>query len=147
MDAIDQKLIALLQRDCTLAYHELGRRVGLSVTAVRARLAKLRGRGDIRAYVALIRPEAIGLEVCAFVLVAVRGAKNDRKFLNAVVKFPEVEECHVVTGDYSLLLKVRARDLKTLNKVLNRKVKTLPGVAGTQVMIVLSSARDKAAGV
>jgi Lrp/AsnC family transcriptional regulator, leucine-responsive regulatory protein len=147
MDDIDERLIELLQEDCTLPYHELGRRVGLSVTAVRARLGKLRGRGDIRAYVAMIRPESLGLEVCAFVLVSVRGGKNDKGFVRDVLALDEVEECHVVASEYSHLVKVRVRDLKHLNHIVNGTLKKLPGVLRAQTTVVLSSPRDKAVGL
>ena len=147
MDPIDERLVELLQRDCRVPYHELGRGVGLSVTAVRARLTKLRGRGDVRAYTALVRPESLGLEVCAFVLLSVSGSKSDKTFTSAVLNLREVEECHRIASEFSYLLKIRTRDLKHLDEFVSRNVKTLTGVLAVQTMVVLSSARDKAAGI
>jgi len=147
MDSIDARLMALLQEDCTLPYHELGRRVGLSVTAVRARLAKLRGRGDIRAYTALVRPESLGFQVCAFVLLTVVGSKGDQAFTSAVLDLSEVEECHRIASEFSYLLKVRARDLRHLDKFVREDLKAQPAVRDVQTMVVLGSIRDKAAGI
>jgi Lrp/AsnC family leucine-responsive transcriptional regulator len=146
VDPIDAQLFNLLQEDCSRSLADLGKRVGLSISAVNERLKKLRARGDVRAYVALINPQTIGYTTCAFVQVALERARNDRGFVGAVVRMPEVEECHHVTGEFPYLLKIWARDVQHLEQ-LDDHIKKLGGVVRTQTSIVLSSPKGQVTGL
>ena len=65
-------------QDCPRSLADLGQQVGLSVSGVKERLRKLRYRGDVRAYVALMNPQTLGYDACAFVRIVVEGKKNER---------------------------------------------------------------------
>lgn len=145
LNSIDARLLDLLQRDCSQSLAELGSRVGLSISAVNERLRKLRARGHVRAYVALVDPQSLGYATCAFVLVAIESKKNEKTFVEAIVKLPEVEECHHVSGEFPYLLKVWARDIQEL-ELLDDKLKEL-GVIRTQISVVLSSPKDRVTGL
>lgn len=147
MDPIDAKLLNLLQEDCSRSLAELSKRIDLSISAVNERLKKLRARGDIRAYVALINPLTVGYTMCAFVQVLVNGKRNEQAFIESVVKMPEIQECHHVSGEFPYLLKVWARDLRHLEHLLDREIKTRKGVARTQASIVFSSPKDQVTGL
>jgi Lrp/AsnC family transcriptional regulator, leucine-responsive regulatory protein len=147
MDPIDAHLLDLLQQDCSRSLAELGKEVNLSISAVKLRLEKLRARGEVRAYVALISPDRLGYTICAFVQVLVDGKKNERHFLKSVLKMPEIEECHRVSGEFPYLLKLWARGLPDLERVLDEKIKTRPGVVGVRTSIVLSSPKDQVTGL
>lgn len=147
MDRIDAHLLNLLQADCSRSLADLGERVGLSVSAVNERVKKLRARGDVRAYVALINPQTLGYTTCAFVQVAVEGNRNEREFIESVLRMPEVEECHHVSGELPFLLKMWAHDLQHLERLLDGKIKTRTGVVRTQTSIVLSSPKDQVTGL
>lgn len=142
MDQTDRDLLALLQQDSTLSYAQLGKRVGLSTSGVLARLRNLRARGEVRAYVALLDPQAVGLTVCAFVQVLLAQPADEPAFVSLVRKMPEVQECHQITGDFGYLLKIRARDNNHLAELLKMKIKVLPGIARMQVSIVLASLKE-----
>lgn len=147
MDSLDSRLLNLLQTDCSLSLAELGDRVGLSISGVKDRLRRMRARGDVRAYVALIDPRAAGYGLCAFVQVAVEGQKNERAFVAAMLKLPEVEECHRVSGELPCLLKLWANDLGHLERLIEDKIKPRGGVARVQASIVLSSPKDHVTGL
>lgn len=147
MDPIDAKLLNLLQEDSSRSLAELGKRIDLSISAVNERLKKLRARGDIRAYVALINPLTVGYTMCAFVHVLVTGKRHEQAFIESVVKMPEIQECHRVTGEFPYLLKVWARDLEHLEHLLDREIKTKKGVVRTQASIVFSSPKDQVTGL
>ena len=147
MDATDRKILNLLQEDCSRALAELGRAVGLSPSGVNERLKRLRARGDIRAYVALVHPQALGYATCAFVQVAVEGRKNEQAFLAAAMNMPEVQEIHHVSGEFPFLLKVRARDIPHLEDLLNNQLKVQTGVRRVQTSVVLSSPKDHVTGL
>lgn len=125
----------------------LGQEVGLSVSAVNERLKKLRARGDVRAYVALIDPRTVGYSTCAFVRVAVEGQRQERSFVELVLKLPEIEECHRISGEFPVLLKIWAHDLQHLERLLDGTIRTRSGVVRTEVSIVLSSPKDHVTGL
>ena len=118
LDAIDKKILALLQQDATLPLEEIATRVGASRTPVWNRIRRLRERGIIRAQVALLDAEALGLEACFFVLI--RTAEHDpdwaRRFLDAVRARPEVVEAHRLAGDIDYLLKVQVRNARAYDR-------------------------------
>lgn len=118
LDAIDKKILTLLQQDATLPLEEIATRVGASRTPVWNRIRRLRERGIIRAQVALLDAEALGLEACFFVLI--RTAEHDpdwaRRFLDAVRARPEVVEAHRLAGDIDYLLKVQVRNARAYDR-------------------------------
>ena len=147
MDPIDAELLNALQEDCSQSLAEIGSRVGLSISAVNERLKKLRARGDVRAYVALINPHTIGYTTCAFIHVAIEGRGNEQGFVRAVLKMPEVEQCHHVSGEFPYILKLWCRSLDQLERLLEDKIKAINGVFRTQTFVVLSSAKDRVTGL
>ncbi len=109
LDDLDRNILALVQQDASLPLDEIARRLGTSKTPVWNRIRKLRAAGVIRAEVALLDPEMLGLESCFFVLI--RTAQHDTawlaRFLKAVQERPEVMEAHRLAGDIDYILKVR----------------------------------------
>ncbi|SPE31518.1 putative Proline dehydrogenase transcriptional activator [Candidatus Sulfopaludibacter sp. SbA3] len=146
MDSIDAQLLALLQEDCSRSLAALGQRVGLSISAVKDRLRRLRARGDVRAYVALINPQTFGYTTCAFVQVVIEGKKNERAFLGFLLKMPGIQECHHVAGEFCYLVKIWAHDLPDLEHLLEG-IQGRPGVMRVQTSVVLSSPKDSVTGL
>jgi len=147
MDPIDGQILNFLQEDCSRSLAELGKAVGLSVSAVNERLKKLRARGDVRAYVALINPQSLGYSTCAFLQIVVEGKRNEQRFIDSAVKMPEIQECHHTAGEFAYLLKIWARDLQHLEHLLSEKIKALKGVVRVQTSVVLSSPKDHVTGL
>ncbi|HEX2664744.1 MAG TPA: Lrp/AsnC family transcriptional regulator [Candidatus Acidoferrum sp.] len=147
MDPTDAKILNLLQEDCSRSLSELGRSVGLSTSGVNERLKRLRARGHVRAYVALVNPETLGYGTCAFVRLAVEGRKNEEAFLAAALKMLEVQEIHHVSGEFPFLLKIWARDVRHLEDLLNSQLKAHTGVLRVQTSVVLSSPKDRVTGL
>ncbi|WP_299359527.1 Lrp/AsnC family transcriptional regulator [uncultured Paracoccus sp.] len=118
LDATDRKILTLLQQDTTLPLDEMASRVGASRTPVWNRIRRMREQGVIRAQVALLDPEALGLEACFFVLI--RTAEHDpdwaARFLTAVRARPEVVEAHRLAGDIDYLLKVQVRNARAYDR-------------------------------
>lgn len=108
-DDLDRNILSLLQRDASLSLDEIARKVGASKTPVWNRIRKLKASGVVRAEVALLDPEKVGLESCFFVLI--RTAQHDadwlERFLRAVKARPEVVEAHRLAGDIDYILKVQ----------------------------------------
>jgi Lrp/AsnC family leucine-responsive transcriptional regulator len=143
MNDIDRQLLALLQRDSTLSYAELGRRIGLSTSAVNERIKKLERTGAIRSWSVLVNPHAVELSLLAFMLVVLEG--NDKTFADRIAAMPEVQECHHITGEFSYLLKIRVRDPEALEEFLMQKLRQIPGFSRTHTIVVLSSTKEEPA--
>jgi Lrp/AsnC family leucine-responsive transcriptional regulator len=142
MDEADRIILDRLQTDGSLTYAEIGSAAGLSASAVNDRLKRLRAEGTIRRMTADIDPAAVGLNLLAFVLVAVSEPAGEAGFRNAIKATAEVLECHHLTGDYSYLLKLRLRDTAHLEQFLMDRLKPLAGVVRTHTLIALSSVKE-----
>lgn len=142
MDAIDRKILAHLQKKGRDSYAEIGAAVGLSVSAVNERLKKLEASGALAAWTIAVDPEQVGRPTLAFVSVALGGPSADKAFVRAVAALPDVLECHHVTGQWSYVLKLRVATNAALERVIVDRIKSIPGVARTETVIVLSSAKD-----
>ena len=118
LDDTDRKILAVMQEDASLALDEIARRTGASKTPVWNRIRRLREAGVIRRQVAILDPEALGLEACFFVLI--RTSEHDPgwagRFLAAVRARPEVIEAHRLAGDVDYILKVQVRNARAYDR-------------------------------
>src|SRR6185295_19083235 len=103
LDEKDRRILELVQRDAKLPQAEIAKRVGLSTAAVNERLKKLENAGVIRRHIALVDPRAVGATVCAFVEVFIEHPRYEAGFIARALKLDEVQECHHITGEFSLL--------------------------------------------
>jgi Lrp/AsnC family leucine-responsive transcriptional regulator len=119
LDAVDWRILEELQANGRITYTELGRRVSLTAPAVADRVRRLEEARVVRGFRADLDPAAIGYPVTAFVRWTASG--QDCAHLAEVARgFPEVVECHRITGEASYLLKVVARDVAHLEAVIDR---------------------------
>ena len=109
IDALDRKILGVLQRDASLSLDDIARDVGSSKTPVWNRVKKLREAGVIKQQTVLLEAEALGFEACFFVLIRTseHEATWQRAFLEALQNRPEVQEAHRLAGDIDYILKVR----------------------------------------
>lgn len=131
LDEIDRRILGEVQSDGRVTNQELSERVGLSPSPCLRRLRQLEGVGIITRYVALVDPERVGLAVTAFVRVRL-DAQDDRHlelFESAVVEFPEVMECYLMTGEADYQLRVLVGSLGEFEDFLRRRLTRIPGVA------------------
>ena len=118
---------------------ELAAAIHLSAPQCFRRVRSLEERGVIRGYHASVDAAALGLDVIAYVSLNIVGnAFGQVREIEAQLRdFPQVLECHIVSGDCDYLLKVVARDLKTLSHFLTDRLMQVPGVANVRSMICL----------
>ena len=139
LDAIDRKILIALQADGRASNVELSAQVHLSAPQCFRRVRALEERGVIRGYRAQVQAEALGLGVTAYVSLNIDGGQFGRvREIEAQVRdFPQILECHTVSGDHDYLLKVVARDLKSLSQFLTDRLMQVPGVDDVRSMICL----------
>ena len=139
LDAIDRKILENLQVSGRMSNVELAAAIHLSAPQCFRRVRALEERGVIRGYHASVQPEALGLGVIAYVSLNIVGnAFGQVREIEAQLRdFPQVLECHIVSGDCDYLLKVVAQDLKSLSHFLTDRLMQVPGVANVRSMICL----------
>jgi len=142
-DAIDAKLLRALARDATQSAGALGRRLGLSQPATWRRIKRLEEAGVIRGRELRLDAEKLGFGVTVFlgVKLALRGRVSLEDFERAVTAIPEVQTVEHVLGLYDYRLRVVARDLPDFERVLRRRIMTLPGAGDVEANVLLSEER------
>ncbi len=142
MDAIDLRILHLLQNDARIANAAIARDVSLAASAVFQRIRKLENEGVIRGYHARIDPDALDQGLLAFITVQTGEGARAKETAEMLASVPEVLEVHRVVGDDCFFTKVRVQDTRALGALLDEKIQTLPPVAATRTTIVLSTAKD-----
>jgi len=131
LDEIDRRILDEVQSDGRITNQDLSERVGLSPSPCLRRLRQLESDCVITRYVALVDPERLGLAVTAFVRVRL-DAQDDRhleQFESAVIGFPEVMECYLMTGEADYQLRVLVGSLGEFEDFLRRRLTRIPGLA------------------
>ena len=142
LDAIDRQLLALLQEDCRTSLVRLGEHVGLSAPSVLERIKKLETAGVITGYHALVDARRVGLDITAFIGVLISHPKLIASFEDRVRALDDVLECHHVTGEYTLLLKVKTANTSSLERLISQ-IRSIEGVGRTETLVVLSTHTER----
>jgi Lrp/AsnC family transcriptional regulator, leucine-responsive regulatory protein len=138
MDGVDRRIIAALRADGRATYAELGRRVGLSASAVHERVSKLETSGVIVGYHAVVDPHAVGLAVTALIGLQPTGTGDDDAIAAGIAAIDEVESCWAVAGEEAFVVKIRVATVEELERSLHR-LRRIDGVARTRTTVVLST--------
>ena len=137
LEAVDRQICELLAHDGRMSFTDLGRRTGLSTSAVHSRVKRLEQRGVIRGYGADIDAAAVGLPLTAFVSVRPIDASQPDDAPERLAEIPEIKSCYSVAGDESYILKVRVAEPTDLEDLLSR-IRSAANVS-TRTTIVLST--------
>ena len=143
LDDVDLKIIGLLTANARATFSELAEQVGLSGPSTAERVRRLEERRVIRGYAARVDPEALGLGLTAFISVTLLGSTDRQGFLEEVVNFHEVVECHHVAGNDDYLLKVHVSGTRGLESFVSYRLKALQGIERTHTTVVLSTALER----
>jgi Lrp/AsnC family leucine-responsive transcriptional regulator len=144
LDETDREILALLQQDASIPRTRIAELVGLSGPAVLERVRKLEDAGVIRGYATLLDSRRLGLDVTAFIGVSLQHPRHIAEIEHWVSAMPAVLECHHVTGDFTLLLKVKAVNTAGLEALL-ADIRSLDGVQRTVTMVALSTQSERVA--
>ncbi|MDF3349069.1 Lrp/AsnC family transcriptional regulator [Sulfitobacter sp. KE34] len=143
LDDIDRALLRALARDANQSASALGRRLGLSQPATWRRIKRLEEGGAIAGRRLRLNAEALGFGVTVFlgIKLATRGRVSLEDFERAVSAIPEVQTVEHVLGLFDYRLRVVARDLPDFERVLRRRIMTLPGAGEVEANVLLSEER------
>lgn len=145
LDAYDQRILQVLSVDGRITVTDLAKAIGLSKTPTQARLKRLEDSGVIRGYRALLDPIRLGRDHVAFVEVKLSDTREAAlaAFNAAVMRVPEIEQCHMIAGSFDYLLKVRTGSMTAYRRVLAEYVSTLPHVAATSTYVAMQAVKEE----
>ena len=148
MDRYDRHILEELQQDGRLSNQELADRIGLSPSPCLRRVRQLEEDGIIDRYVALLKPEKLGLKLTALIQISMDRHTPERfqNFERQISRFPEVQSCYLITGqaaDY--ILKVVVPDMEAYQEFLLGKLTRIDGVTGVHSSFVMRKVIDSTA--
>lgn len=144
LDRIDLRILNTLQNNGRITNTQLANQVGLSATPCAERVKALETLGYIESYHARLNPALLHLELLVFVEITLTRTSPDvfAEFSTAVVKLPQVLECHLVSGNFDYLLKARVADMAAYRKLLGETLLTLPSVADSRTYVVMEEVKE-----
>lgn len=147
LDAIDARILDLIQHDASLSVADIADRVGLSSSPCWRRIKRLEDVGVIQRRVTILDREKLGLgfEVFAEVKLALPSKENLEAFEAAIVHLPEVAQCATVTGGMDYVLRIITRDMHAFDDFLRDKLLSLGLVSNIESRIVMRSVKTSTA--
>ncbi|MFW9967060.1 MAG: Lrp/AsnC family transcriptional regulator [Candidatus Thorarchaeota archaeon] len=149
MDKTDKRILELLQEDGRLTVSAISKEVGKGISTVHARINSLRERGIIDKFTAILNPSSLGRPTLAVILVTIRyrvpGSRkviSQREFCEEIAQHPIVQEVHVLSGEFDVLLKVRTKDVQEMNNFIVDSLREMPAVEKTLTMFAMDTYLD-----
>ena len=139
IDNLDRNIIAALQLDARTPYAELGKRFAVSPATIHVRVEKLRQSGIISGTQAMVSAKQLGFDVCCFIGINLKSARDYGAALSRLEQLPEVVEAYYTTGHYSIFMKVMTRSIDELQTVLIHKIQTIDEIQSTETLISLQN--------
>jgi len=144
LDEFDHRILSVLAEDGRISITDLARLIGLSKSPTQTRLRRLETDGYIKGYRALIDPIRLGLDHVAFVEVRLTDTREAAltAFNKAVAKIAEIEQAHMIAGNFDYLMKIRTRNMTDYRIVLAEKISTLPFVSSTSTYVAMQAVKE-----
>jgi len=144
LDRYDTAILRALSSEGRISVTELAQRIGLSKSPTQARLRRLEDTGVIIGYRALFDPIRLGLDHVSFVEVRLSDTREAAlaAFNAAVAKIPEIEQAHLIAGNFDYLMKIRTQNMNDYRVVLAEKISTLPHVSGTSTYVAMQAVKE-----
>ncbi len=144
LDRIDTQILEILANDGRLPVTEIAKQVGISKSPCQVRLKRLIAQNYIVGFKAILNAQKLGREHVAFTEVKLSDTREPAldAFNHAIRNIPEIEQCHLIAGDFDYLLKVRTPDINAYRRVLGEAISTLPNVANTSTFVSMQSIKE-----
>lgn len=137
IDSIDRKILQYLVRNARMPFLEIARECGISGAAIHQRVKKLDEMGVILGSRLEVDPKSLGFDVCAIVGIRISEPSMSDETVAALKNVPEIVECHFITGEYNMMMKIYCLDNEHLMHTLFDKILPIQGVIKTETFISL----------
>ncbi len=144
LDTIDTQILAILQKNSNRTTKSIAKELGMTTSPIFERIKKLEKEGYIKKYVAVLNNKKIGLKLTVFIGITLQGHTRSylEKFVKEINNFPEVVECHRVSGNFDYLLKLVVEDIEAYETFIISKLTLLHYLGNIQSLIALSTGKD-----
>ncbi|WP_454011396.1 Lrp/AsnC family transcriptional regulator [Aquamicrobium terrae] len=146
IDAIDRKILSILQANGKISIGELAEKVGLSPSPCARRVRLLEKAGTIKGYAAIIDQKRVGLPISAFASIKLERQREEDldRFGEAVSRWPEVLDCYLMTGQRDYLMRIVAADLESYEHFIKSKLTRLDNIASIETSFALGQVKRSA---
>lgn len=140
----------MIQENCRLTAREISDRIDAPVTTVFAKIKRMERLGLVSGYHAVLEATKLNAGTTAFVFIsfAYKGEEkvlSQRKVSKQIANFPEVQEVHIISGEWDILTKVKTRDVDSVGKFVVDKLRLIKGIEKTLTCLVFESAKESTA--
>jgi Lrp/AsnC family leucine-responsive transcriptional regulator len=145
----DLEILRILQENCRLRAKEISKKVDTPISTVFAKTKRMESEGIIQGYKAVLDPKKLGRGATAFILVSFeqqtagqQTGPSQREVAKEIAKLKEVQEIHIISGDWDMLAKVKAKDVDTIGKLVLDKMRLIKGVKRTLTCMVFDTEKE-----
>ena len=147
LDPSDASVLRMMQENCRLTAQEISDRTRLPVTTVFAKVKRFERIGLVKGYHAVLNSKELGVGTTAFILAsfAYKGEErvaSQHKVAKDIASFPEVQEVHIISGQWDILIKVKAKDVESIGKYVVDKLRLVKGIEKTLTCLVFESEKE-----
>jgi DNA-binding Lrp family transcriptional regulator len=149
LDDKDKEILRMLLEDAKVSAKDIGAKIASPITTVYSRIKRLEDTRVIKGYKPILDAEKLGRPTTAFIFVSFTyrppGTDKDldqREVAKKVGRFPEVQEVHIITGDWDFLVKVKEKDVNAVGKFVVDKLRTVPGISKTLTIMVFDPVKE-----
>lgn len=152
MEQLDEKdlaILALIQKDCKLTAREIASKIDSPITTVFAKIKRMEEMGIIKDYRAILDAQKLNSGTTAFILASVSYRTKDdatlisqREIAKEIAKFSDVQEVHIITGDWDLLIKIKAENVDAVGKFVIDKLRLIKGIEKTLTCMVFETCKE-----
>ena len=147
LDEKDLAILYLLQKNCRMTAREIAKIIGSPITTVFAKIKRMEKQKFIKEYRAILDSTKLDLEATAFILASF-SYRNGETFLSQrliaekIAKFPEVQEVHIISGDWDILIKIKEKNVKAIGTFVIDKLRTVKGIEKTLTCMVFATQKE-----
>jgi Lrp/AsnC family leucine-responsive transcriptional regulator len=148
VDKKDLNILNLLQKNCRMTAKDVAKTIDSPVTTVFAKIKRMEKLGIIKDYKAVLDAQKLNRGTTAFILASVSyrlkegAALSQRKIVKEIAKLPEVQEAHIITGDWDILIKVKEKDVGAIGKFVIDKLRMVEGIEKTLTCMVFETEKE-----
>ncbi len=143
IDSLDKKIISLIRANARIPFLEVARECKVSGAAIHQRVQRLTKMGVIIGSEFIIDPKKIGFHTCAYMGIFLEKASFFKRVVSQLEKIPEITQCHYTTGNYSIFVKIYARNNEHLKTILSDKLQSVEGIVRTETFISLEESFNR----
>jgi Lrp/AsnC family transcriptional regulator, regulator for asnA, asnC and gidA len=137
IDTLDKKILSIIKKNARTPFLEVGRACDVSGAAVHQRVQRLIKEGVIAGAEFILDPKKVGYLTCAYIGIFLEKASLFNDVAKRLEQIPEIVECHYTTGNYSIFIKIYAKNNEHLKNILTEHLQSIQGIARTETFISL----------